>query len=78
MKFFYLSSKPNSEGKFEIHERECNLIPSAYDRDYLGPFNSGREAISKASNLRAETILCDKCGSDNYVAAFRNLKRENQ
>lgn len=70
MKFYYLSTKPNSEGKFEVHERDCELIPSAYDRDYLGPFNSGKEAISKAILTQVDSVLCLACSSESYVAVF--------
>jgi hypothetical protein len=78
MKFFYLATEPNSDGKFEIHERDCELIPSAYDRDYLGPYNSGREALSKALTIKPESVLCEKCGSASYVAIIGNFNRQNQ
>lgn len=61
MKFFYLSSKPNNEGKFEIHERECDSLPKALDRDYLGPYNNGKEAMRKAKDLKSEVCLCSAC-----------------
>ena len=78
MKFFYLATEPNSVGKFEIHERDCALIPSAYDRDYLGPYNSGKEAISKALTIKTESTLCEKCGSASYVAIIGSFNKENQ
>jgi len=78
MKFFYLSTQLNTEGKFEVHERDCDLIPSAYDRDYLGPFNSGKEAISKASSLKSNATLCPNCSSTSYVAVFSRLKKQDQ
>ncbi|MFT4855567.1 MAG: hypothetical protein ACI8YP_001059 [Algoriphagus sp.] len=78
MKFFYLSSECNSEGKFEIHERDCELIPSPYVRDYLGPFNSGNEALSKALNTKSDSVLCAKCSSASNVYHINSFKLERE
>ena len=61
MKFFYLSSVPNSENLFEVHDKECEMIPDSINRDYLGPFNNGKEALRKAIQLKSESTLCPKC-----------------
>jgi hypothetical protein len=78
MKFFYLSSKSNDLGKFEIHERECDLIPSPLDRDYLGPFNNGEEALRRGLELNTSAALCGKCCKSSFKAVFfdRNSKIE--
>lgn len=78
MKFFYLSSKPNSSGKFEVHEKDCLDLPDAIDRDYLGPFNNGREALRKALLSELESICCEKCCKNNFEASFKKSKsKEN-
>lgn len=74
MKFFYLSSKPNRLGQFEIHEKDCLDIPDAIDRDYLGPFNNGREALRKASLSVKDSICCEKCCKTNFEASFKKIK----
>jgi hypothetical protein len=61
MKFFYLSSTPNEDNMLEIHERECSNIPDSLDRDYLGPFNNGAEAIRKAKMISENVTLCVHC-----------------
>ncbi|WP_026968224.1 hypothetical protein [Algoriphagus terrigena] len=61
MKFFYLSSTANQDGQFEIHEKECESIPDAIDRDYLGPFNNGREALRKALLMKSAAVCCTTC-----------------
>jgi len=61
MKFFYLSSKANQNNQFEIHEKECGFIPDSLDRDYLGPFNNGREALRKALSIKATAVCCVSC-----------------
>ncbi|MEN2281034.1 hypothetical protein AAGF08_02775 [Algoriphagus sp. SE2] len=70
MKFFYLSSNPNDEGKYEIHERECELIPDILDREYLGPFNNGKEAMRKAVDLNPKASTCKQCCNTTFQAVF--------
>ena len=76
MKFFYLSSKVNSEGGFEIHEKECELIPGALDRDYLGPFNNGSEALRKALSMKSTAVCCERCCKPVFQAAFNPAKED--
>lgn len=76
MKFFYLSSKPTKLGKFEIHEKDCQDIPDAIDRDYLGPFNNGREALRKATLIQQEAVCCEKCCKTNFEASFIQSKKK--
>jgi hypothetical protein len=61
MKFFYLSSQPNIDGLFEVHEKDCEIIPESIDRDYLGPFNNGKEALRRAVQINMDATLCPKC-----------------
>lgn len=67
MKFFYLASVPDFEGRFLVHEKDCPLIPDSMDRDYLGPFNSGREALRKAKNVKASATCCKSCCSERLI-----------
>ncbi|MGM0945227.1 MAG: hypothetical protein ACQEW9_08590 [Bacteroidota bacterium] len=76
MKFFYLSSKPNEAGKFEIHHRECDFIPDALERDYLGPFNNGLEAMRKAQSIQSESCLCEACCSNTFQSVFFKNKND--
>lgn len=63
MKFFYISTEPNKEGEFEIHERDCMDIPDMMIRNYLGPFNNGEEAHRVAKSKNPDAAICDKCCS---------------
>ena len=77
MKFFYLSSKPNQIGQFEVHEKDCRNIPEAIDRDYLGPFNNGREALRKAFEIQEVSVCCQVCcGSVSKAIFIRSENRE--
>ena len=70
MKFFYLTSLPNPKGQFIIHDRDCNDIPSKYDRDYLGPFNSALEAFRSFALKRSNIHICVKCGCYQEIYAL--------
>ncbi|GMQ31637.1 hypothetical protein Aconfl_42820 [Algoriphagus confluentis] len=61
MKFFYLSSIQNADGNHEIHEKECPNIPDLIDRDYLGPYNHGNEALRKALEINSKSVCCPVC-----------------
>lgn len=73
MKFFYLSSNPNDNGIHEVHDRECDRIPSSYDRDYLGPYNSGKEAIRKAKAIKENVGLCETCCDTSSTSLISNM-----
>ncbi|AFL85702.1 hypothetical protein Belba_3190 [Belliella baltica DSM 15883] len=61
MKFFYLSSVLNADGFYQVHERDCTNIPDPLERDYLGPFNNGEEALRKAKSMNPDAITCSEC-----------------
>jgi hypothetical protein len=67
MKFFYLSTSPNPEGHFTVHDRDCPYIPSTYDRDYLGAFNSAFEALRNASLKKLNLNICMRCGCKKEI-----------
>lgn len=67
MKFYYLSTQVNSDGKRVIHERDCKMIPSRYERDYLGPFNSSLEALRTESQKNPNVTNCCYCGKKKEI-----------
>lgn len=74
MKFFYLSSVPNDLGNYEIHDKECVSLPDAINRDYLGPFNNGAEALRKAAQLNSQAVCCEDCCKSSFIAQFGQSK----
>jgi hypothetical protein len=77
MKFFYLSSKVNPDGHYEVHEKECPHLPGPLDRDYLGPFNNGREALRKAESIKPGAVCCENCCKPSFQAMFNSIKTDN-
>lgn len=73
MKFYYLSTKPNNAGDFEIHHRECPKIPSFHDRIYIGPFNNANEALEKTKITHPKSVVPKECNTDCMVPLFSHL-----
>ncbi|PZX57639.1 hypothetical protein LV84_01768 [Algoriphagus ratkowskyi] len=67
MRFFYLSSLPDPNGQFIIHDKDCYDIPSKYDRDYLGPYNSALEALRLFTLKKSNLNICVKCGIKHEI-----------
>ncbi len=74
MKFYYLSTSSNDHGNFEVHERDCSRLPDLYDRDYLGPFNSGDEALRKALTVTEDACVCEECCKSTFQAIIVSTK----
>lgn len=74
MNFFYLSSFPNAQGDHLIHDKNCPDLPDPLDRDYIGPFNNGREAMRKAIVNQERSVCCEKCCNSSFEATFSELK----
>ncbi|MDN3203250.1 hypothetical protein [Algoriphagus sediminis] len=70
MKFYYLSTVPNSESKYEVHERNCVYKPEMIDLVYLGPFNSGQEALRKARLRNKLAVTCSSCCTSTFRPSF--------
>lgn len=67
MKFFYLSSKANDDDQFLLHNRDCPDLPSKYERDYVGPFNSASEALRLIMTKKENIKICPVCCSNSQV-----------
>jgi hypothetical protein len=78
MKFYYLSTNPNEDGHFEIHHRECPNIPAFHDRLYLGPFNSGHEALNQAQSTNSRSVICKVCQSASMLPRFSGFSDSDQ
>lgn len=76
MKFFYLSSVSNTDGFYQVHERDCKNIPDPLERDYLGPFNNGEEALRKAKRMNPEAITCSDCCVKNGIPSKMERKEK--
>tara|TARA_R110002020_G_scaffold104100_5_gene243778 strand:+ start:170 stop:385 length:216 start_codon:yes stop_codon:yes gene_type:complete len=70
MKFFYLSSSTDINNQYVVHERDCQNMPSIYDRDYLGPFNTAMEALRFAAMKKQNISICPICGCLREIYVF--------
>ena len=77
MKFFYLSSLPTENSRFEIHERNCVYKPPMLDLIYLGPFNSGQEALRAALLKNNKAVTCTTCCQSTFSPSFVSRSNRN-
>ncbi|MBW3469373.1 hypothetical protein [Arthrospiribacter ruber] len=61
MKFFYISTIKNENASYEVHHRECPFLPEAEKREYIGAFNTGKEALRKIIHANPNASLCKIC-----------------
>lgn len=61
MKFFYLSTQASDKGIYELHHRDCVRLPPVSHREYIGPYDNGKEALKKAINFNPNASLCPMC-----------------
>lgn len=45
---FYAYKYVDNNGRHEVHTHDCNFLPNAENRVYLGDFNNCNEAINYA------------------------------
>lgn len=48
MEFYYVNKNQDSNGNNEVHAQGCSRMPSASNRECLGYFNNGKEAVKEA------------------------------
>ncbi|WP_040490489.1 hypothetical protein [Indibacter alkaliphilus] len=78
MKFYYLSTKANSASQFEIHHRDCPHLPNSEQREYLGAFNSGKEALQMAIHANPNASLCPHCCPKELHIRSTRSKKQNR
>lgn len=63
LKHYYVNkdSSKNPNSNHEVHHEGCTNIPSISNRDYLGYFESCKEALKKASETYTNVDGCATC-----------------
>lgn len=62
---YYVRTRKDRNGYYEVHNSECYKLPAAKNREYLGCFDDCAEAILKAENLGWEPADgCAHCSPD--------------
>ena len=47
---YYVHTKKDAQGDYEVHKEGCDYLPSAANREYLGTFSGCKEAVKAAED----------------------------
>lgn len=61
MAYYYVNKSAQSTGEHEVHTSTCAKIPSSENREFLGSFDSCREALQEARNHYSNVDGCYYC-----------------
>lgn len=66
MKSYYVNDKAQSNGDHEVHHEDCQYLPSAQNRTYLGEFSNCSDAV-KAKDYHKKVNGCKTCSSECHT-----------
>ncbi|MCW3463459.1 hypothetical protein [Chitinophaga nivalis] len=61
---YYVSKITQMNGDHEVHDQNCNYLPTFDNRLYLGQFESCRDAVNDAKKYYSEADGCQFCSPD--------------
>lgn len=61
MKSYYVNDKVQGNGDHEVHHEDCQYLPSAQNRTYLGKFSDCTAAVKEAKKYYTQTNGCKTC-----------------
>lgn len=61
MKKYYVNIRPQVNGDHEVHDENCNFLPTELNRKYLGIFSSCQEAVKEAKKYYPVSNGCFYC-----------------
>ena len=63
---YYISQRPNVDGRYYIHSEDCPLLPSQVKRIFLGTFLSPEDAETAAGRYYRNTGFCRFCLKESH------------
>jgi len=64
MSMYYVNKNAQPNGDHEVHKEPCFWLPAPENRDYLGIFNSCRDAVNAARKDYTSVDGCVHCCPD--------------
>lgn len=58
---YYVNTHPGSHGRHEVHHEGCADMPRIEYRQYLGMFETTKQAIAMARIVYEKVINCKHC-----------------
>ncbi|MCT4631282.1 MAG: hypothetical protein N4A76_00930 [Firmicutes bacterium] len=67
-KFYYVNTNAQNTGEHEVHAEGCNHMPSISNREYLGYFDSCKDALREARNKGYDKVDgCFYCANECHI-----------
>lgn len=67
MASYYVNRNAQNNGDHEVHGSGCSYMPDAANLQYLGDFNSCRDAVRAARNYYSQTNGCFYCSYECHT-----------
>ncbi|MFM2483036.1 hypothetical protein [Celerinatantimonas sp. YJH-8] len=61
MTHYFVDKTPLPGGAYELHQEQCQYIPSRSHRIYVGSFSDERAAIMRAEKIFHNVHVCPHC-----------------
>lgn len=61
MEHYFVNNNAQSNGDHEVHKENCNYIPNALNRKYLGLFFNCYDAVIEAKKTFQKSNGCKYC-----------------
>ena len=71
MSSYYVRIKPQLNGTYAVHKKNCPFLPPAGNRLYLGEFNNCYDAVCKARQYFSEAENCYFCSRESIYSRQR-------
>jgi len=65
---YYVSKRSQANGDHEVHKQSCRVLPLPENRDYLGEFESCKEAVKEAKKEYKTADGCGICSKDCHTS----------
>lgn len=68
MALYYVNKHAQANGDHEVHKSGCSFMPSEHHRQYLGNFQSCREAVAEAKRHFRQSNGCYFCSRECHTS----------
>lgn len=65
---YYVHTRSDEEGDYEVHREGCNWMPRDENRMYLGEFPSCQPAVAKAKLTYPDADGCYYCSRECHTS----------
>lgn len=63
MKKYYVNNNAQANGDHEVHDEDCQYLPSSQNRTYLGIFSNCKDAVEEAKKHHSKVNGCKTCSN---------------